>query len=340
MAVFTVDLKTNVFAVYTGLIASGYDLLEISAENPVSQVVEDIRKVPWPEKVLTYFKMARKRDAGVNPYWPRAAMLLIASFYVGETGRNPCMTRSLWSRKLAEHIHTLPISPRDKSSDILKWLEGFPGTYALIFDEPAFDGLWRSYKKAMETKLPVFADVTEKTISSFLRLTGASENDLPAVCVVPNPLQAPQVADFVTVDGIVYMIIADPRPASIIHELLHNVFEPGLRSAKTTILQYRHLLMPVLGKMIRMQYAWDDGPDSWYRVFEENFMRAASIWVERGGDEERAQADAEFCAQEGFIYVPSILRLLLTKWMGLRSIGFFIKKSLQECEKLLETTGL
>lgn len=354
---FSVELRENVFAVSTGLIASGYDLFELAADDPVLEVIDEINRVPWPEFVTAYFARARKEGIGVNPYWPRAAMLLAASFY-NVTSPSAASRTDGTGRRLPERIPDtgldigfkeqlarFPVSPEEKNPDVLEWLLEFPDIWRQMKSMDSFGGLWAKYRLAMDARVKHFHKTTRAIIESFTNLTGVTPQSLPRVCVIPNPLQAPQVADFISKDGLVHIIVAEPRPSSIIHELLHDVFEPGIQAAKDRVVQFSHLLMPVYGKMVKMQYAWDRSPDSWLRVFEENFMRAASIWIEHaagmavGISNEavavaRAHAQALSHAKDGFLYVPAMATLFFEEWQGLDEIGVFIDKALEACDRL------
>jgi hypothetical protein len=362
---FTVGLRENVFALYAGLISSGYDLFELAADDPVHIVIEEIRRMQWPEPVTAYFAKARKEGGGVNPYWPRAAMLLMVSFYA-ESSHNqglPCVSchtdgtcgsaavqvqeltsEKEWKMSVKAQLDRFPVSPEAKSSGVFEWLLGFADIWHQMRSLDSFARLWTKYRTVMDSSIDQFYETTRDSIRLFTNVLGVAPQGLPAICVIPNPLQAPQVADFVRKDGVVYVIVAAPRPSAIIHELLHDVFEPGIEAAKHKIAQFSHLLEPVYGQMVKMQYAWDMSPDSWLRVFEENFMRAASIWVEHapgmpGADSKedapaRAHAHALTHAQEGFVYVPVMVTMFLKEWHGLDGIGVFMDKVLEVCDSL------
>lgn len=141
--VSSVELRENVFAVYSGLIAAGYDLFSLAEGDPVLGVIGEILNLPWPESVTGYFAWARKKGPGVNPYWPRAAMLLTASFYTGVSegtsageGISACSGISIRDERLYastqmpdrgfnELFHSFPVSPEEKDSEVLEWLVEF-----------------------------------------------------------------------------------------------------------------------------------------------------------------------------------------------------------------------
>lgn len=63
-------------------------------------------------------------------------------------------------------------------------------------------------------------------------------------------------------------------------------------------------LEPVLDDMISYQYAQTYDEGSWLRVFEENFMRAASIWITLHDNKAKTEKNEKLDESYGFIYVP------------------------------------
>ena len=326
-----VRAEKRVFGLYVGLTASGYDLARLHEGDPVWEVVQTIRAARWPAGAVRYFGQARRPGRGVNPYWPRAAMLLEACFCLGPGGRY----RYNDELELLRIIAAFPVSPDVKDRSTVDWIRSFPQAYAEITEADLFPSLWSSYLEAMEPVLREFDEAAARALQAFVEVTGVTEDSLPELVLIPNPLQAPEVADFVRRDGTVHIVMARARMSSVVHELLHEVFGPALRSARAEVAQYRHLLKPVLPAMLRMQYAWGDDDESWFRVFEESLMRAAAIWIEsahvrHGARDEEVEAGWD--ARDGFVYVPALLRCLRKDWTGPHRAQRFISRCLEACE--------
>jgi len=325
---YSVRPNINIFAVYVGLTASGYDLARFSSVDPGHDVIRKITDAQWPQRVMNYFKEARTKICEVNPYWPRAFLLALSSLYLS----GPPGYKYMDAHQVTKHIEILDmINPADKQPDTISWLMELPEVYAILRAQPAFDKIWGLFLSTLN--ISQCEEEVAKAISSIVEQIRVIPSQLSRITIIPNPLQAPQVTDFVTMNGEVYVIKAQPDASSIAHEVLHQLFGPGLKACRTTINRFRHLLTPILDKMIRWQYAWDDGLFSWNRVFEENLMRAAEIWIGYRGNPGDAREAADFQACLGFIYVPIILRQLTTEWSGLKDFTSFIEECLQACNK-------
>lgn len=329
---FGVSLSRPVFTLYTGLTASGYDLAAKYAppDGMLSALIQDIRAKAWPEDALAYFRKARLLCQGVNPYWPRAAMLLKAAFHLDRNGPGePAKYEN--ETEVLESVYRFPTEPENRAEDTVEWVRQYPWFHGLIEDSPGLETLWRRFSAWMgPEELEPFRAAAQGAVAWLQTGLGVAPEDIPAFTVIPNPLQAPQIADFVRKDGRLYAVLAKARPQSIAHEVLHTVFEKAITGQRAGILARRSDLFtkPVAEAMVRMQYAWDDGPESWLRVFEETLVRAATLWIAHRDAPDEGDRLALEESRDGFIYVPAMLRAFREDWTGPGQIEHFIRNGL------------
>lgn len=76
MGHYSIKPNKNIFTTFAGLIASGYNLSEDSCDR---DIINSIREVKYDEDIIDYFIKARTSNCEVNPYWPRAFLLSLAS---------------------------------------------------------------------------------------------------------------------------------------------------------------------------------------------------------------------------------------------------------------------
>ncbi len=155
---FTVSLNKQVFVLYAGLVASGYDLTRIEDSDPMSQVVRDIKNTDWDTDALRYFSQARLQHGGVNPYWPRAAMLLHAALHLppppgrrrrrdrGHCRQSPIVPPQ---NALQQAIKEFPVDLSQKGDDTVAWVMDYPKAHAAFLNHPAMAGLWNQYQTVM-----------------------------------------------------------------------------------------------------------------------------------------------------------------------------------------------
>lgn len=316
----------NIFTSYVGLTAGGYTLAE-TKEN--KELIRKIRGIAWDKDIINYFSEAKTNTCEVNPYYPRAFFLTIASLYI-------VIKDKVFYNKLDElcrYIGDMEVNPDEKDDNCIKWIEQMPYYFEKVLNTEGFEDLWSYYLSYVSRYDSVYEKILDNAILKIAKAFKTDEDDLSQITVIPNRLQAPQATDIVCKDDIIYIIKPEPDEESIIHEYLHSVFDKYLHENKALVNQYLYLLKPVMNDMLKYQYAWDYGTDSWSRVFEESFMRAVSIWVCNYDDIEIAVSKACYYASDGFIYIPAILKCFICKWTSLNNFNQFLKICLAECDR-------
>ena len=318
----------QVFGVYLGLTASGYDLARPSRSQCLCQLIQGIKASDWPRHVLAYFRKARTDSCAVNPYWPRAFLLSLASLYLPESPPYQYSDPGILER----HIEGLDaVSPADKRADTIRWVLQLPDIYQNLWAQSVTDRLWTGYEGLIN--LGQAEKVAVDAAALVVRRTGIAPGRLPGIVVHPNPLQAPEVTAAVAIAESIYIIASEPDLASCIHEMLHHLLSPALALARGIIREFAYLLEPLREDMLRLGYAWDDKEQSWHRVFEEHVIRAAQIWITCGEDPESAERAAADQVRYGFRYVPAITRCFRLHWSGIDSAEDFVTHCLHACQK-------
>lgn len=308
----------NLFTIYVGLTAAGYDLAKIPENKEIHNVIHGIH---WNEDVIIYFSKARTNTCEVNAYWARDYFLSLASLYITEN--DGCAYTNF--HDVIDYIKSNQFNPDDIGLDTIKWLQQLPIYYSKIASTEGFDYIWENYLNEMKEASINIQAVMDDALSNILNLLDVSEEALPKIVLIPNRLQAPQCANYIKKDGITYIIKAIPDVESIVHEYLHSILEKYLFDTKSIIVEHLYLLEPVFDEMIRYQYAWKFDAESWFKVFEENLVRAMTLWICFLDNKEAAFSKAYGEEKSGFIYVPVILDALMSKWNGLCGFCQFIE---------------
>ena len=323
-----VRASKQVFSVYVGLTASGYDLARASGGQAVRRLAQAIGDANWPEQVVTYFRQARTGGCAVNPYWPRAFLLTLASLYLPESPPY----RYADTRVIRRHIRELDaVSPAAKGSDTIQWVLELPDVYEMLWAQPILHGLWNLYESSLN--LAQCEKAASEAVSLILKRTGAAPEQLPDIVILPNPLQAPELTDAIILGGRAHLIKAEPDVSSCVHEILHHLLSPAIKPSRPVMTEFAYLLDPVRDDMLRLGYAWDNTEESWRRTFEEHLMRAAEIWMSCGDEPRSVERGAAHQAQCGFKYVPVIVRCFESSWSGMDTLQDFIIRCLHACRE-------
>ena len=244
----------------------------------------------------------------------------------------PVTKRYIDFQKLLNHIDSLgQVNPDDKNDELIYWLKKLPIMIDKIQANTLIHDIWLKYVSLVDKNVDIYSQLCSQSFSLVRNLFGTGEEDMPKLTIIPNYLQAAEATDSAIIEDEIYIITANPDKESIVHELLHHVLDKELKNCEDLIKENKALLEPVLDDMIQYQYAWAYDEGSWLRVFEENFMRASSIWVVFHNSKAKARTNAKLHEDYGFIYVPVILEEFFSNWNGLSSFREFMKGCLRTC---------
>jgi len=322
-----VNPDIRVFAVYSALNGLGYDLGMDDLENlphPIRiKVAQEIkRRISGNRLLRDYFEHARLRRAEVvNPFWPRAYLLLLTSFHLNSPPSFHFIQDS-FKKRVIDYIRELPIDPEEQARENIEWVLQLPDILREFWSEVQPEDLWEKVAEESLSMSYQFIESAHHGYDLFKRRFDLNDDDIPDIIIVPNLLQTPEVLDTVKVENIIYLVAVQLSSSGVIHEMLHEVIGPLLRRYQE-LDRFTYLMEKICSDMRKMQYAAGDKASAWRRVFEENFVRAATIWVDSESDVSSAQlAVAE--ASYGFIFVPMLLDSLKSHWTGLENLEDFL----------------
>ena len=315
-----IKISANVLTVFIGLVASGY---EFSYDKELAEI---IKAVKWDDSAVEYFRKARTSYCDVYPYWPRGAMLVSASLNLEESKGYEYNDFNRVKKSLANYSN---IDPKENGEETEQWLLQLPTYYRLIRENLKFNNFWVEYLKRTESIADQFMEAIHEAKNRVVSRFKVNEIELPEIGVMPNILGFN--GDFERIDGVIFVVCAQPDTSLAIHEYLHNIFEQGLKNTIEKIQECAYLLNPVFEKMFLYKYAWAKDAPSWCRVFEESLVRAATIWVNQSNENE-AKLQSMKREEEGFSYVPVLLEELNNNWCGTNEFPKFIDYCLQACE--------
>lgn len=290
------------FAAYCGMIASGYDLQDMS-DPLVKKLCGRIEMLILPEEVCRYFMQAKTNLIAVNPYYPRGSDLSAACFF----------------REKSEYVRFLCDcgSPEAEEPAFLQWIDGLPQILKKIVYWPGFDSLYSDYCKCVSRK---FSEVPERLEIIQARLDTINPKQKIALVFAPNLLQSKYLADYALVDNILYLISAEFSAVTAIHEYLHIALKLERDKLAYLVSNYGAEHFVDMEYMKKLGYA---RVDVVYAV-EECIVRALSGVL--------TDVDREYCAQNaaiGFTAVSTMVRALCAVPWETKSLDNLIKIMVQ-----------
>ena len=224
----------KISAIYYALLQCGYDFYAFEKDAGLVKKVETFR-VELTDFPNLFFSEAKQNTCEVYPYWPRAAMLESAAFYIDcnnmqfrnfEAYRNYIMSAG-------------NISEAERNQSFWQWLEGFPAALKAVFDSKEFQAYLRWENEWIEQQNLVWKNDLDR-IKELLDICVRSRlSPIQEVCVVLNPIKCAYSADY-HIDGSRWFYCSGIfSPASVVHEFLHHIVHPFVSEYKETILKHR-----------------------------------------------------------------------------------------------------
>lgn len=251
----------EISAIYYGLLQRGYDYYAIERSPEHIRALEQFLR---PGESPAFFSGARQDTCQVYPYWPRAALLETAVFYLE---RHPARFRD-WEGFRRRVLSAGNLSPRERGPSLWEWIAGFPAALDSVLADEGFQRYltWERQWLADRTRTwePELA-----ALRQFLKICQTRYNaPSQRVQLVVQPIKCPYSADYFRADDSFTYISGGFRAGAVAHELLHPILHPLVEEG------YGRLVprpAPFPGVDPSYYLAGDDA--GWQNAFEEYAVR-------------------------------------------------------------------
>lgn len=257
----------KISAIYYGLLQSGYNFYtpERSAEH-----IRHIETYKSLEHSDVFFFGAKQDTCEVYPYWPRAFILELASFFLSDSITN-FLDFDMLQRKI---LSAGNISARERDESLWNWLDSFPQAIASVFSDSSFTRYLEWEKEWIikqgiihQEEIYLICECLETCISRY-------HSTVQEIQICLNPIKCVYSSDYhLTTDCFIFSSGAF-RTDSIIHEFLHHVVHPYVDERGALILGDK----PV-NKQLDESYYLAGTDSEIINAFEETVVRYISLTV-------------------------------------------------------------
>ena len=224
----TISNIPEISAIYFALLQSGYDYYTMErSQNHISYIQEYI----GAENTTLFFAGVKQNTCEVYPYWPRAAILETASFYL-----SPDRSHIRDYDALRNQImNATNIGDLERDQRLWDWIADFPTALSDVLACDAFKNYleweqeWLATQNAKhKAALRVIKNCLDVCVSKY----GSPVQDIR---IVINPIKCVYSADF-HMDGNCFIFCSGMfRTESVIHEFLHHVVHPAVMDIADTV---------------------------------------------------------------------------------------------------------
>ena len=218
----------EISAIYFALLQCGYNFFKV--EKPI-RLTDKIRSFIFKSR-FPFFDDIKQTTCAVYPYWPRAAILETATFYLSSA--NSAFTNfSAFKKKIMSANN---ISDIERDSALWEWIKDFPVSLNQVIRDSNFQFYFEWEKDWVKQQNIIYAEnlcIIQEYLNMCFKLYSSP---IKRVSIVLNPIKCAYSADY-HMNGDCFIFSSGAfSTESIIHEYLHHVVHNTVISHSEAIL--------------------------------------------------------------------------------------------------------
>lgn len=224
-------ISTNeaIAAIYYALLQGGYEYTSLERDAAhTAALVQFAHGAPHP-----FFAKTRQTTCEVYPFWPRAALLETATFYVDTV--SACFVD--YEGLCQKIISACNVTDEEKNAAFWDWLADFPAALCEVLDSAGF----KRYLTWVQEWIQVRNERYECDLAQIERCISICrekyDSPLKNVQILIDPIKCVYSADYHVVGDTFVFSSGRFLEESIIHEYLHHVVHPVVARHQERVLR-------------------------------------------------------------------------------------------------------
>lgn len=215
----TISNIPEISAIYFALLQSGYDYYAMGRSRDHGSAIQEYIGIT---KVPSFFAGVKQDTCEVYPFWPRAAILETASFYLSSDHAKFRDFDAFHGRIMG----AANIADNERDRRLWDWIEDFPMELSKVLTCDAFGNYLKWEQKWLvtqntrhEAELLVIKDCLNVCVSKYC-------SPVRDIRIIINPIKCVYSADYQMEKDCFIFCSGEFRVESVIHEFLHHVVHP------------------------------------------------------------------------------------------------------------------
>jgi hypothetical protein len=221
----------EISAVYYALLQCGYDYYALDKDAGLIAAIENFRTTANTE-FLSFFSKIKQNRCEVYPYWPRAAMLETAVYYIDSN----TMRFGNFSAYKKDILSAGNIADAERNQDFWGWIDSFPAALGKVLEQAEFRAYFGWETQWISEQNRSFA---EDLLLARKIVDVCKDKYSPAIqniAVVLNPIKCAYSADYHIIGNELLVSSGAFRLDSILHEYIHQLIHPAVTKCKNAII--------------------------------------------------------------------------------------------------------
>jgi len=209
----------EISAIYFALLQSGYDYYSLGRDFAE---IKPITRFIGKEKVPSFFSLVKQETCEVYSYWPRAALLENATFFL--TPNHSAF--SAYADFQNSVISAGNITGLERNKSFWNWIGDFPTALRTVLSSKSF-ACYLQWENEWLKEYNIRHRADLRMVEECLKVCVEKYNSpIQDIQIVINPIKCVYSADYYVKENTFIFCSGIFKVSSIIHEFLHHVIHP------------------------------------------------------------------------------------------------------------------
>ena len=251
----------KISAIYFALLQFGYDFFSVARKTSHVHAIQDFAT---STNLSNFFSDVRQNTCEVYPYWPRAAILETATFFL-QTDHQHFANYDIFRDQIMSASN---ISDIERGESLWKWISDFPAALNEVLSNNKFqqylewENEWIAEQNIKHKKeFHLIQECLDMCVNKY-------HSSVKDIQIVVNPIKCVYSADYHMVGNRFIFCSGAFQMDSIIHEFLHHVVHPYIVAHEQIIVESKSTYPD-----IDVSYFLSGGNAGQLNAFEEYMVR-------------------------------------------------------------------
>lgn len=220
-------------AIYYGLLKCGYDSYAFEKQTDLVEQIERFRAVR-ADCDYSFFNGVRQKTCAVYPYWPRAAALETASFFIssGEWQSEP------YNAYKRDIMSAPNLTDEERDQSFWTWVKAFPAALKGVLSSASFRD-YLAWENAWITRQNHTFEEDLRDMQDILsRLETEYATQVRPILLALIPIKCAYSADYHISEGALVVCSGAFSVASVVHETLHPIVHSHMSKQREAVLAH------------------------------------------------------------------------------------------------------
>lgn len=258
----SISNNTAISAIYFALLQCGYDFYTIERDTPTVNKLSSFVLSECSD--YDFFSEVRQNTCETYPYWPRAAMLETATFYM-EFPQAYFVNFEAYRRSI---LSAQNISDAERNKAFWDWIPQFPSALKDVLQSQCFSRYLEWENAWVEEQTEKYHAKLKSIEDAFVLCREKFNSPFQSLQIVLNPIKCAYSADYHRKGETFIFCSGSLHEEAVMHEFLHHSIHPAVENKKSEILR-----CSFVNPDLDASYYLDGGETGKLNAFEEYLVR-------------------------------------------------------------------